>query len=603
MKTSANQPQPAAFEPAPNTLAACQAMIAAQQAELNSQRALVEQLTVAVGEQQQKIDEQHKAYLELDLAYTELLRRAFEKRSERYLKNPLQLALDFGGDDAAQDAAEGLSEAILEFNLLDIKVEEHTRKGRPKKKRNEKLPEHLPRYDAPPLEVPDNLKYCETHGERTIIGYDILETLEFERPKLRVRVTSIPKLACSDDSSCGVKSLERPTGLVEGDKYDSSIGAEIITAKYGYHLPIYRQQDYFAGSGWMPGRSTLLNILAASAFVVRPLVDHVAKIVLRDLTIGTDDTRVTLLIPKDIPAAIEGDAKSQRIHDVFTEARAEGKPSVSGRMWAYRSESVKLQVFDFTVSRHRDGPDIMLANYAGTVLADCYSGYQGLKLRSGGSITRAACNSHARRKVFDARETYPLEASILLGKYQQLYDIEDRARPLSADERLLLRQSESQLVWDSLREWLDGEQARKVLPKSKMGEAIRYLNNQWEALGQFLKDGRVPIDNNDVEQLMKQIAVGRKNWLFIGSVAAGERAADFMTLLSSALRNDLDVWCYIKDVLDQLLSGSTDYESLRPDVWAQSHPEAIREYRQLERRDRADRKQRRRESRRGTAAE
>ena len=106
------------------------------------------------------------------------------------------------------------------------------------------------------------------------------------------------------------------------------------------------------------------------------------------------------------------------------------------------------------------------------------------------------------------------------------------------------------------------------------------------------------IHNNDVEQLMKQVAVGRKNWLFIGSVAAGERAADFLTLTSSAVRNDLDVWAYVKAVLDQLLSGSTDYESLRPDIWKKSHGESIRVYRTKERRDRADRKQLRRTRRR-----
>ena len=124
------------------------------------------------------------------------------------------------------------------------------------------------------------------------------------------------------------------------------------------------------------------------------------------------------------------------------------------------------------------------------------------------------------------------------------------------------------------------------------------MRNQWSALVNYLQDGRLPIDNNDVEQLMKQVALGRKNWLFVGSVAAGERAADFLTLVSSAVRNDLDVWAYIKDVLDQLLAGSTNYESLRPDVWRQRHPEFVRQYRVDERRDRADRKQRRRASRR-----
>jgi len=292
------------------------------------------------------------------------------------------------------------------------------------------------------------------------------------------------------------------------------------------------------------------------------------------------------------------DPKSQRTHEVLSEAAAAGRRSVSARMWAYRGVNTPLNVFDFTVSRHRDGPDLMLAEFAGTLLADCYSGYQGITLRSDGRIRRAACNAHARRKVFDAREAYPLESSVVLAKFQQLYDIEDRARAASAEERLALRQSESVVVWQSLGEWMESKSAADVLPKSKLGEALGYLRNHWEPLQTYLRDGAVPMDNNDVEQLMKQVAIGRKNWLFIGSVAAGERAADFLTLVSSAVRNDLDVWAYLKDVLDHLLAGDTGYAALRPDVWRQAHPEAIREYRAVERRYRADRKQLRRAERR-----
>jgi hypothetical protein len=209
-----------------------------------------------------------------------------------------------------------------------------------------------------------------------------------------------------------------------------------------------------------------------------------------------------------------------------------------------------------------------------------------------------ALTAHARRKVFDARGGYPLEASVLLAKYQQLYDIEDRAKSMSADERFELRQTEAKPVWQSLREWLDSEAASRILPKSKLAGALGYLRNHWDALRVYLGDGRLPIDNNEVEQLMKQVALGRKNWLFIGSVAAGERAAQLMTLVSSAVRNDLDVCAYVCDVLEQLLAGSTDYDSLRPDVWKVTHPESVREYRVEERRDRADRKQRRRAARR-----
>jgi hypothetical protein len=395
-----------------------------------------------------------------------------------------------------------------------------------------------------------------------------------------------------------VESPERATGLVEGDRYDTSVAAEIITAKYGFHLPVYRQQDLFAGSGWTPDRSTLLNILVASAFVLRPLAEHIKRVVLAGDIVGTDETRVTLLLPATIPKVDPDDPKSQRIHEVFSQAAAEGRRSVSARMWAYRSVTQPLTVFDFTVSRHRDGPDLMLADFRGTLMADCYSGYEGITLRSDGRIRRAACVAHARRKVFDAKETYPLEASLVLAKFQQLYDIEDRARAMSAEDRLRLRQSEAAQVWGSLDEWLRGEAAARLLPKSKFAQAIGYLRNHWEQLQTYLTDARIPIDNNEVEQLMKQVALGRKNWLFIGSVAAGERAADFFTLVSSAVRNDLDVWAYLKDVMDRLLAGETGYAALRPDTWRAAHPEAVRKYRVTERRDRADRKQYRRAARR-----
>ena len=203
--------------------------------------------------------------------------------------------------------------------------------------------------------------------------------------------------------------------------------------------------------------------------------------------------------------------------------------------------------------------------------------------------------------MFDARHTYPLESSFVLAKFQQLYDLEDRAKAMSVEERLSLRQGEATGMWQSLGQWLDGAAASEVLPKSDFGKALGYLRNHWGPLQLYLTDGLMPIDNNDVEQLMKQVAIGRKNWLFVGSVAAGERAADFLTLVSSAVRNDLDVWAYVKDVLDQLLAGSTDYDSLRPDTWKRSLPGAVRTYRTAERRDRADRKQRRRAHRRQIA--
>jgi transposase len=492
-----------------------------------------------------------------------------------------------------------LAEALQESRgqiVIEQTIPEHKRR-RVLRPRQEALPDHLPRYEVQ-APVPDDVQHCPEHGPRKLIGYDRVETLEFMQPKLRVRVTLYAKYACEHEPQCGVASPERPASLVEGNRYDSSVAAQIITGKYGFHLSIYREQDYFAGSGWTPSRSTLLNILTGSAAVIHPLIEHFQEVVLASGILGTDDTRVTLLIPPAIPPPLPGDFKSQRAYEVFQEAWAQNKPSVSARIWAYRSLVVPLNVFDFTVSRHRDGPEAFLENFRGTLLGDCYAGYQGIALRSNGAIQRAACSAHARRKVFEARDAYPREASLLLGMFQQLYDIEDRGKRMSLEERVLLRQEEALPVWESLGEWLAGPQAAAVLPKSKLGEALSYLRNHWDPLRVYLGNGWLPIDNNDVEQLMKQVALGRKNWLFVGSVAAGERAADFLTLVSSAVRNHLDVWAYVKDVLDQLLAGSTDYHSLLPHIWGQTHPEFIRQYRVEERRDRADRKQRRRALRR-----
>jgi hypothetical protein len=231
-------------------------------------------------------------------------------------------------------------------------------------------------------------------------------------------------------------------------------------------------------------------------------------------------------------------------------------------------------------------------------MADCYSGYQKIEVRTDGAIQRGACASHARRKVLAGLEGYPLEASLLLAQFQQLYDIEDRAKTMSPEERLALRQREAPPIWEAIEAWLASEAAVRITPKSKLGEALGYLRNHWAPLQLYLTDPWMPIDNNETEQLMKQVALGRKNWLFVGSVAAGERAADLLTLVSSAVRNHLDVWAFLKDVLKQLLAGSTDYHSLLPHVWKESHPEAVRQYRIEERRDRADRKQRARAARR-----
>lgn len=574
--------QDAPSSPLPQDLAACHALLAEQASVIRDLQTSRETLSQEVAE--------------LNLTVQKLLAQLRGHRSERH-EDPAQQQLDFGQDESVQ---EGLADAAVEQEAdAGAETEEivvRRRKKQPKK-RNEELPAHLERYEVI-AEVPAAEQQCPEHGPRHLIGYDVTETLEFQRPKLRVRVTKYPKFVCPAHSECGVLQPPRPASLVEGDRYDTSIAAEIVTAKYAYHLPVYRQQDWFAGSGWMPDRSTLLNILASAAYVLEPLYQHYADQVRAAPVVPTDETNVMLLLPPEIPAAGD-DPRLQRIHEVLSAARATDKSHVSARMWVYRSlGAMGANVFDFTVSRHRDGPADFLKNFTGTLLGDCYTGFESIVLASESRIVRAACHAHARRYVYEAREYHPRDASQLLAWYRQLYDMEDQVRGKSPDEVLALRQQHSAPIMEQLREWLDGEGTRSVLPKSRLGEAVRYLKNQWEPLNVFLRDGRVPIDNNETEQLMKQVATGRKNWLFIGSVEAGYRAAILLTIVSTAHRYHLDLWQYVNDVLRRLLAGETDVASLRADRWALSHPDAIRPYRVEEARYRADAKATRRARRR-----
>lgn len=566
--------------------------------ELQTQRVKLREQDIALQSKDLTIAELEQTKQEWELAYNELVQRAFGKRSERYIHNPDQLRIDFGDTDEAADASQGLADAVEE---LEQTIPEHKRRKRTTK-RDESLPAHLRRYEVT-AEVPGEVKNCPTHGQRTLLPkemWDQQESLEFERPKLRVRVTLFPKYACPNAPECGIASPERPIGIVEGNKYDSSIAAEIMTGKYSYHMPLYRLQDYFAGSGWTPTRSTQNNILSHCHFVIEPLLGFFKTQVQSDSVVGCDDTGVTLLYPKTIPTFDLDNPKQRRIHEVFTKALAENKSSISAKMWAYRGQTVKLNLFDFTVSRHRDGPELFFADYQGSLLGDCWSGFESIAVASHGDILRAACNSHARRKIRNSK-SYPDDAAGWLQWYQQLYDVEHRGKLLWVDQRQALRQAEAKPIWDQMEAWLAEAELRTsnvILPKSDFGKALQYIRNHLTELKRYLDDGHIPIDNNETEQLMKQVAVGRKNWLFAGSIAGGERTAGFLTLTSSAIRNDLDVWLYVKDILDQLLAGCTDYEHLLPWNWAVDHPTAIRQYRVEERQDRNARRDAKRVARR-----
>jgi hypothetical protein len=272
----------------------------------------------------------------------------------------------------------------------------------------------------------------------------------------------------------------------------------------------------------------------------------------------------------------------------------------------YRGDEAPYNVFDFHESRSRDGPREFLQEFRGWVKVDAYGVDDGVYLSSGERIIASCCLAHARRKFDEAKSSHPALAAQALGLFQQLYDVEDRARELSAAARQALREREAAPLLARFRAWLD-QQALLALPKSKFGEAVGYMRHQWDALASYVRDGRLPIDNNDTERDLRQLTIGRKNWLFIGSPEAGPRAAILYTVVASAVRHDLDVWAYLRDVLERLVAAresaddNRDVAPLLPDAWAKSHPEAIRTYRAHEREARAAALRARRHRRRALA--
>jgi len=538
----------------------------------------------ALVKQKEKIEELKKEREEL-LAEIRFLRSG--KKREKFI-NADQLLLEFPEDKELQAALEAAKkeaeEGIDEITYIRRKA------AKPRKVAQDTFPAHLPR-EIVEVEIPEEFKKRIKSGEMIVIRESIRESLKFIPPKLVVVEYREPVLAFANTPDQEIP-VQGEANLGDKGRYHPSVAAQIVNGKFGMHLPYYRLQDLFASSGWTPSRSTLDYLTDLVHETTQDLPKLMLSQIKKGRCLGLDDTQVKLIMPKDIPDKAEGieDPQIKRLIEKMIEAKKEKKDSLDAKMWGYSSfdSSAPYDIFDFRVSRYRDGPDEILGGYQGHVMADCYSGNMSVVLAPGSKMTRMACWAHARRKVYEHQETDPQVSALPLALMNQLYDIERRATQKSDQERGELRDKESRRILDRLEEYLEGPVAKSVLPSSKLGGAFNYIRNHWEALNVFVNDGALPIDNNQVERLMKRIAVGRKNWLFIGSLRAGIRNASLMSLVASALRMELDVAMYLESVITHMLRGTAKLEELLPDRWKAAHPEAVREYRAQERRDKAD---------------
>ena len=503
------------------------------------QQMVLELLAALRDERRENEQLQHR----LDL----LLRRLYGPRTERFDPNqPLLIPDAF--EPLAPEPGDAASPQPEPDNGPAKKARPHGRKALPKNLRR------VPRV----YELTEAERRCPECGEcRVQIGSERSEQLDYEPATLFVVEHVRCTYACPHCEG-QVVTAGKPAQPIKKGLPGPGLLAHVITEKYADHIPLNRQEHRLARQGVELSRSTLCDWMASAAKTLEPLYELMKTLILLCGTIHTDDTPV-------------------KVRD------SERKIKVLARLWIYFGDHLHpYNVFDFTMSRKRDGPSQFLKGFRGYLQADAFSGYDGIY--AGGDVVEVGCNAHARRKFIEAQTTDAARSAAALAYYRQLYAIERDIKaeigklPPNADEparaaiRLRVRQERAVPVLESFEKWLDAQKP-EVLPKSPLGAAIGYMQNNWEALKRYAGSGYLSIDNNVAEQIMKTIATGRKNWLFTGSENGGKTMAVLFSVVSSCQRHGHDPFVYLRDVLERLPDLPQDrLAELLPDRWSPPKP-------------------------------
>ena len=419
------------------------------------------------------------------------------------------------------------------------------------------LPAHLKREEVLHDVEPED-KICGTCGtEKVKIGEETSEQLEYVPATVVVLHHVRPTYACPNECEGEVVTADAPEKPIQKGLPGPGLLAKVAVNKYADHLPLYRQEEMFRRENVDMARSTMCDWMRAAAGLGKPVVQRMIELILQSHVIHTDDTPVPVL----------DDMKNK---------------TKTGRLWAYLGDDAHpYNVYDYTSSRRRDGPETFLKDYLEFLQADAYGGYDGIYSPDG--ITEVACWAHARRYFVEAQDTNKKDAIEAVAYIRRLYGVEDAAKieigalppELTADERirrsaeirLRLRRQHSVVILGEFKKWLD-ERKKAVLPKSPMGTAVSYALNNWEALAIYTTDGTLDIDNNMAERAVRPIAIGRKNYLFFGSDRGGETAAILYSLIGSAKRHGLNVFEYLRDVFACFQSTPISrIDDFLPDRW------------------------------------
>jgi len=380
-----------------------------------------------------------------------------------------------------------------------------------------KLPASLPREQViiePAQDVSGWIK----------IGEEITEELERIPGKLFVRQYVRPKYAKPDGN--GVVIGELPSRPIDKGIAGPGLLAQIIIDKYTDHLPIHRQVQRFEREGMKLPSSTLTDWISATCALLDPLYEVLRKEVLSSTYLQADETPIKVL----------DKAKKGTTHRGFH--------------WVYHAPQERLVLFDYREGRGREGPTECLKDFKGYLQTDGYAVYEDFDKKPG--ITLLHCMAHARRKFDEAKDNDLVRASYVLTEMQKLYALERQAKEneLSVDELYQIRRKIIPVL-DDLKQWML-ENYRSVLPQSAIGQAIYYSLQRWDKLCLYTTDGRLQIDNNLVENAIRPVAIGRKNYLFAGSHNGARRAAMLYSLLGTCKINGVNPFEWLREALTRI---------------------------------------------------
>jgi transposase len=390
------------------------------------------------------------------------------------------------------------------------------------------LPAHLPRETRTYLPKQECCPDCG--GKLKQLGEDVSEVLEIEPLRFKVIRQVRPKLACAGCDK--IVQADAPSRPIERGVAGPGLLAHVLVSKYSDHLPLYRQSEIYAREGVELERSTLADWVGGTSRLLMPLVEALRRHVLAANKLHADDTPVPVLEPG------LGKTKTGRLWTYVRDDRPAGDTRPPGVWFAY------------TPDRKGEHPKAHLSSFTGTLQADGYAGYD--QVYEGGRIKEAGCMAHVRRKFYDLYVAHKSQvAEEALERIAGLYAIEKEIRGRPPNERRDVRNKRSRPLLESLKQWF-GETLGKLSRKSDTAKAIRYALGRWEALVRYCDDGNIEIDNNAAERSLRAAVLGRKNYLFAGSDAGGERAAAIYSLIGSAKLNGIDPENYLRNVLSRI---------------------------------------------------